>query len=80
MKFIPKEEGEGAIAATGTRESMPPGTQAVTAEEAAAPDERQIDLFMMQSDAPMCPECGFIMVRSGACYRCINCGGTSGCS
>ncbi len=33
-----------------------------------------------QSDAPACSECGSIMVRSGSCYKCINCGTTSGCS
>ena len=27
-----------------------------------------------------CPECGSIMVRNGACYKCLNCGATSGCS
>jgi ribonucleoside-diphosphate reductase alpha chain len=33
-----------------------------------------------QADAPSCQDCGSIMVRSGACYKCANCGGTSGCS
>jgi ribonucleoside-diphosphate reductase alpha chain len=33
-----------------------------------------------QSDAPACANCGWIMVRSGTCYRCENCGSTSGCS
>ena len=32
-----------------------------------------------QSDAPACDNCGSIMVRSGACYKCDNCGNTSGC-
>jgi ribonucleoside-diphosphate reductase alpha chain len=32
------------------------------------------------SDAPMCAECGGIMTRNGSCYKCENCGGTSGCS
>ncbi len=32
------------------------------------------------SDAPMCSECGSIMTRNGSCYKCANCGGTSGCS
>ena len=36
--------------------------------------------FVNQSDAPSCSECGSIMVRNGACYKCANCGGTSGCS
>ena len=33
-----------------------------------------------QTDAPACTECGAIMTRSGSCYRCANCGSTSGCS
>jgi ribonucleoside-diphosphate reductase alpha chain len=33
----------------------------------------------LQSDAPPCSECGTIMVRAGACYKCPNCGTTSGC-
>ena len=33
-----------------------------------------------QSDAPACASCGWIMTRSGTCYRCENCGSTSGCS
>ena len=36
--------------------------------------------FLMQADAPSCHECGSIMVRNGACYKCMNCGETSGCS
>ena len=31
-------------------------------------------------DAPPCPDCGSIMMRAGTCFRCANCGGTSGCS
>jgi ribonucleoside-diphosphate reductase alpha chain len=31
-------------------------------------------------DAPMCSECGSMMTRNGSCYKCENCGGTSGCS
>ncbi len=33
-----------------------------------------------EDDAPACADCGAIMVRNGACYRCMNCGSTSGCS
>ena len=36
--------------------------------------------FKVQADAPPCHECGSLMVRNGACYRCANCGATSGCS
>lgn len=33
-----------------------------------------------EADAPACKECGAIMSRNGACYKCGNCGWTSGCS
>jgi len=33
-----------------------------------------------QEDAPPCSTCGSIMIRSGACYKCVNCGNTSGCA
>jgi ribonucleoside-diphosphate reductase alpha chain len=36
--------------------------------------------FLNQEDAPSCSDCGSLMVRSGACYKCLNCGATSGCS
>ncbi len=38
------------------------------------------DLVQAQSDAPSCADCGAIMIRNGACYKCMNCGATSGCS
>ena len=33
-----------------------------------------------QEDAPPCSACGSIMVRSGSCYKCPDCGNTSGCA
>jgi len=36
--------------------------------------------FRLQEDAPSCAECGALMIRNGACYKCLNCGATSGCS
>ncbi|HLH78224.1 MAG TPA: vitamin B12-dependent ribonucleotide reductase [Candidatus Binataceae bacterium] len=55
--------------------SAPP---AATAAGARASSSRQA--FLNQQDAPPCPDCGCIMVRNGACYKCNNCGTTSGCS
>ncbi len=46
--------------------------------EAPAVDGRTA--FLYQQDAPSCQECGSIMVRNGTCYKCLNCGSTSGCS
>jgi ribonucleoside-diphosphate reductase alpha chain len=36
--------------------------------------------FIQMGDAPACNICGSLMVRSGTCYRCMTCGGASGCS
>jgi ribonucleoside-diphosphate reductase alpha chain len=36
--------------------------------------------FVNHADAPSCMDCGDIMVRNGACYKCLTCGTTSGCS
>ena len=33
-----------------------------------------------QADAPACDSCGSITVRSGTCYKCLNCGASMGCS
>jgi len=49
-------------------------------EEARARIEQDTKIAQMQSDAPACHSCGTIMVRNGTCYRCLNCGETSGCS
>ncbi len=45
---------------------------------AAAP--KPFSTIQNQEDAPPCSTCGSIMIRSGACYKCVNCGNTSGCA
>jgi ribonucleoside-diphosphate reductase alpha chain len=51
--------------------------QAATSGGAGA---RMRQAFINQADAPPCPDCGCLMVRNGTCYKCLNCGATSGCS
>ena len=48
----------------------------------ATPDHRTLErsVFTSQADAPPCHVCSSIMVRNGSCYKCLNCGVTSGCS
>ena len=46
----------------------------------ASAEKRSEDVFQLQADAPPCLDCGSIMIRNGACYKCLNCGSTSGCS
>jgi ribonucleoside-diphosphate reductase alpha chain len=58
-----------------------------TAKPAAAPPVSSVTsasksafaAIQNQEDAPPCSTCGSIMVRAGACYKCANCGTTSGC-
>ena len=42
--------------------------------------DHEHEIYRAQSDAPPCPECGAITIRNGACYRCISCGTSLGCS
>src|SRR5437879_359073 len=73
----------GAAAETST---------AAVASAAALPAMNNVSLDAMQAalsaskltnaheGAPTCSECGMLMVPNGACYKCENCGSTSGCS
>ena len=36
--------------------------------------------YVNMGDAPSCHTCGAIMIRNGSCYKCVECGSTSGCS
>jgi ribonucleoside-diphosphate reductase alpha chain len=45
---------------------------------AGSPLDAQLDTMM--GDAPVCDVCGHITVRNGACYKCLNCGNSMGCS
>ena len=64
------------------------GPEYANTEAGETPTLRQTETDAQQSlpftpavaDAPMCAECGSIMTRNGSCYKCGNCGGTSGCS
>jgi len=62
------------------------GEQLKLAGVATAPDVSvaaqlaAMSTIQNQEDAPPCNVCGAIMVRSGSCYKCANCGSTSGCA
>jgi ribonucleoside-diphosphate reductase alpha chain len=45
-----------------------------------ADPQQELPFAPVTPDAPLCSECGSIMTRNGSCYKCGNCGGTSGCS
>jgi len=70
------DPAEAAVAAlAGAPAQAAPKT--ATAESAGASSFAAIQ---NQEDAPPCTTCGSIMIRSGACYKCQNCGTTSGCA
>jgi ribonucleoside-diphosphate reductase alpha chain len=57
--------------------------------QAQAPGQTELPLgpreggkftFRTQQDGAVCGNCGWTMIRSGTCYKCENCGSTSGCS
>jgi len=77
-RFLNAEQRTGvglSVTATATAEVLP-------AENAAADQNTVVASlgFSPQADAPSCTDCGAIMVRNGSCYKCLNCGATSGCS
>jgi ribonucleoside-diphosphate reductase alpha chain len=45
-----------------------------------ASPQQELQFLPVTPDAQICSECGSIMTRNGSCYKCGNCGGTSGCS
>jgi ribonucleoside-diphosphate reductase alpha chain len=58
-----------------------PAAPAAAPIKPAAADSNPIKIsFVGQEDAPACSDCGSIMIRNGTCYKCLNCGSTSGCS
>jgi ribonucleoside-diphosphate reductase alpha chain len=63
----------------GLTEIVPAEARTVARAEVDAPRTSVVS-FSPQADAPSCSDCGAIMVRNGSCYKCLNCGSTSGCS
>jgi ribonucleoside-diphosphate reductase alpha chain len=64
----------GFIAPSTAPQSTPP-LPTETAQTRASFNART-----MTSSAPTCSNCGMLMIPNGSCYKCENCGGTSGCS
>jgi len=76
-QFLPAEEQPPVIETPDNGTELEPDREQASAEKLA---DRERAVFVAQADAPPCHDCGEIMVRNGACYACVNCGATSGCS
>jgi len=70
-----RDEQRRSSAAPGTRKPEP-----ATGRRANPLEQHEKQTFVAQADAPACSDCGSLMVRNGNCYKCLNCGTTSGCS
>jgi ribonucleoside-diphosphate reductase alpha chain len=84
-KFLPSDEAR----ALGVQVEQPPLTTLIvqtppalagSATTSETPSKKGALVDIEDRDAPVCFECGSLMVRNGACYKCLNCGSTSGCS
>jgi ribonucleoside-diphosphate reductase alpha chain len=73
QKAIVKAAEKEAVAGVKKMVATAGGASRITME-----DEQNV--FIKQADSPPCPECGSVTVRSGSCYKCHNCGATTGCS
>ncbi len=60
--------------------AKPASTPSTSSDSRVANPRSTFAAIQNQEDAPPCSTCGSIMVRSGACYKCTNCGTTSGCA
>jgi ribonucleoside-diphosphate reductase alpha chain len=85
---IPAAAALGVTSAPASGKSMPKSAalkSVAVAVEPARTKHVELDpltqqLEEMMGDAPVCDGCGHITVRNGACYKCLNCGNSMGCS
>jgi ribonucleoside-diphosphate reductase alpha chain len=85
-KFLDRDaQQEVGIVKAEQEEQPPPAKKVVSISTQALRGGAPVSSIssvtsLYQQDAPPCPDCGAIMIRSGACYKCMNCGAVSGCS
>ena len=78
-----KEPSESSAVPSSEVPGSPVPSSAAAKVTVLAPEKPRGSAFAAmqnQEDAPPCTTCGSIMIRSGSCYKCSNCGTTSGCA
>ena len=84
LKFLAKDDAPttgGIMPTVAATPAQPKLRQQDSSQRIISAMERNEKVvFQTQADAPPCHECGSIMIRSGSCYKCLQCGSTSGCS
>ncbi|MFQ5663455.1 MAG: vitamin B12-dependent ribonucleotide reductase, partial [Terriglobia bacterium] len=71
--------GEGSVEAAAPSPTVRAAAE-VSGAEAKPVGSKTPAPVQVPPDAPICPDCGSLMTRNGSCFKCHNCGGTSGCS
>jgi len=87
LKFLPdhpvaaehRRQGAERDAAAAAGGNGKPASAGVTPDPAAVRPGGE-PAHETMTDAPTCPDCGALMERNAACYRCFNCGTSNGCS
>ncbi len=83
-RLVAADAGSSTSIAPPSPSSIPPEHLAPKAQSSAFNAEAHgaldAQLEEMMGDAPVCDGCGHITVRNGACYKCLNCGNSMGCS
>ncbi|MCI0529183.1 MAG: hypothetical protein L0Y56_17240, partial [Nitrospira sp.] len=80
LKFLPAEKVEPEASEPQIPKFLSNGAVSSEVLEGERLGALEKQIFQTQADAPLCSECGCLMVRNGTCYKCLNCGATSGCS
>jgi ribonucleoside-diphosphate reductase alpha chain len=76
----PRKESASPTPARSPEGYAPQAALGATTIEDGSENALSRHLGGMMGDAPICDKCGHITVRNGACYRCLNCGNSMGCS
>ena len=90
QRFVSAAVAEAAVDRAASDSAAQDGGAVEPEEKVVKPDLKVVDgakssvapteFIQPQADAPACPDCGSMMIRNGACYKCNDCGATSGCS
>jgi len=81
LRFLSPEEAGAVHTTTAVAEAPVEKKEMLNGKKVILDSQQKGISFVNSADAPPCDGCGsFSMVRNGSCYKCMNCGATSGCS
>jgi ribonucleoside-diphosphate reductase alpha chain len=79
-RTVPSVAQAPVIEAPALEKDPAPKTNAIKKNASLSAAGANEHLSNMMGDAPFCTNCGHVTVRSGSCYKCLNCGNSMGCS